>query len=59
MDALKTLIRMKGLDAPIKVDVNHSGSVGVMVVPMAANVDDWEALAQSSQKALMEDATDI
>lgn len=57
MDAAKTLIRMKGLDAPIKVDVNHS--VGVMIVPMASSVDDWEKAAAKSQAALMEDAMDI
>ena len=40
MDAAKTLIKMKGWDAPVKVDVNHQG--GVMVVPMSENMSDWE-----------------
>lgn len=54
LEAAKILIRMKGLDAPIKIDVNHR--VGVMIVPMATNVEDWEKAAMGSQKALMEDA---
>ena len=57
MDAVKTLIRMKGMDAPIKIDVNHS--VGVMVVPMASNVEDWEQIAAKSQQSLMDDAIDV
>jgi len=54
LDAAKMLIRMKGLDAPIKVD--HTHKVGVMVVPMATSVEDWEKLAAGSQQALMNDA---
>ena len=57
MDAVKTLIAMKGLSAPVKVDINHN--VGVMVVPMATNVDDWQSQAQDSQAKLMTDAADI
>lgn len=57
MDAAKTLIRMKGWDSPIKVDVNHSG--GVMLVPMADNLSDWEKAAADSQEKLMADAIDI
>lgn len=57
LEAAKMLIRMKGLDAPIKIDVDHR--VGVMVVPMASSVDEWEQLAANSQKKLMEDAVNI
>lgn len=57
MEAAKTLIRMKGWDAPIKLDVNHSG--GVMLVPMADNLSDWEKAAADSQEKLMADAIDI
>ena len=57
MDAAKTLIKMKGWDAPIKVDVNHSG--GVMLIPMADNLTDWEKAAADSQAKLMKDAIDI
>ena len=57
MDAGKTLIKMKGWDAPVKIDVNHSG--GVMLIPMAANLLDWEKAAQDSQAKLMKDAIDI
>lgn len=56
-ECAKILIRMKGLDAPIKVDVNHRG--GVMIVPMASSVEDWERLAANSQKLLMQDAVNI
>lgn len=57
MDAAKTLSKMKGWDAPIRVDVNHSG--GVMVVPMTENLTDWEKAAGESQAKLMADAIDI
>lgn len=54
---LKTLSRIKGLDAPIKIDHNHKHQVsGVMVVPMATNAEEWEKLAAGSQKQLVEDA---
>lgn len=56
-DCAALLIRMQGLDAPIRVDHNHRG--GVMVVPMAANVGDWERIAAASQLKLMEDAIEI
>ena len=57
MDAAKTLIKMKGWDAPVKVDVNHSG--GVMLVPMADNLSDWQKAAGESQEKLMADAVNI
>ena len=60
VDKLKsavTLIKMKGWEAPTKVDVNHTG--GVMVVPMAANMADWEKAAVDSQAKLMKDAVEI
>jgi hypothetical protein len=57
MDAAKTLIRMKGWDAPVKVDVNHRG--GVMLVPMVDNLDDWQKNAGPSQAKLMADAVNI
>lgn len=57
LEAARTLIRMKGLDAPIRVD--HTHRVGVMIVPMAASVEDWEKMAVTSQQTLMEDAINI
>lgn len=57
MDAAKTLIRMKGWDAPVKVDVNHSG--GVMMVPMAGSIEDWEKAASASQEKLMAETIDV
>lgn len=56
MDAVKTLSRMKGWDAPLKIDMNHSG--GVMMVPMASD-EQWEQQAKDGQKALMKDAIDV
>lgn len=56
-DCVQLLNRMKGLDAPVRIDVNHRH--GVMVVPMASNVEDWEKLAATSQQVLMADAVDI
>lgn len=58
MDAVKALIAMKGWNAPTNVNVNHTGG-GVMLVPMAENVTDWEAAARASQAALMKDAIDV
>jgi len=57
MDALKTLGQFKGWNAPIKVDHNHTG--GVMMIPMAETLTDWEAAAKDSQKKLMEDAINV
>lgn len=48
------LARIKGMEAPIQVNVDHR--VGVMVVPMASSVEEWEKQAASSQETLMEDA---
>lgn len=56
-DCAALLIRMKGLDAPIRVD--HTHRVGVMIVPMATSVEDWERLAAGAQQRLMEDAINI
>ena len=56
MDAAKTLIRMNGWDAPIKID--HTHNVGVMIMPIASSVEDWEKAA-SSQQQLMDDAIDV
>ena len=57
MDAAKTLIRMKGWDAPVKVDVAATG--GVMLIPMTHDVETWENAAAESQAKLMEDAIDV
>jgi len=57
LEAAKMLIRMKGWDAPTKIDVSHSG--GVMLVPMAENLTDWQKAAGESQAKLMADAIDI
>lgn len=58
MEAAKTLNRMKGFDAPLKIDHNHTIG-GRMVVPLAASADEWEALAMASQEELQEDAIDV
>jgi hypothetical protein len=56
MDAVKALISIKGMNAPVKIDHRHA--VGVMVVPMASSVDEWASEALKSQTALMENAID-
>lgn len=55
--AARQLSKMKGWDAPVKVDVKHSG--GVMLVPMSGSVDDWEKAATQSQEELMQQTIDI
>jgi len=55
--AAKSLAELGGWNAPTKLNVDHTG--GVMVVPMAENVDDWSKMAIESQRKLMDDAIDI
>ena len=57
MEALKTLIKMKGYEMPAQV--NHNFDTGVMLMPASSNVEEWTALAANSQRALMEDAAKI
>lgn len=57
LEAAKALIRMKGWDAPVKVDVNHQG--GVMLVPMALDAAEWEKHASGHQERLMNETIDI
>ncbi len=59
IEAAKMLIRMKGLDAPIKVSVDVTQKSGVMVVPQSSTVEEWEAAASTTQISLMEDAVNI
>lgn len=49
------LAKIMGYEAPTKIqaEVEHKG--GVMMVPLAGSVDDWEAQASSAQKQLKED----
>ena len=58
LECIRTLNRMKGFDAPLKIDHNHTIG-GRMVVPLAASADEWEALAMASQEELQEDAIDV
>lgn len=53
--ASSLLAKIMGYEAPTKIqaEVEHKG--GVMMVPMAGGVDDWEAQAVSAQKRLKED----
>jgi hypothetical protein len=57
LEAIKILNTMKGHNAAIKVDLSVKG--GIMVVPMAADMEQWEDLAADSQEALMKDAIDV
>ena len=56
--AAQALMRMNGWDAPVKVDVNHTTG-GVMLIPMAESMTDWEKAAAPSQAKLMADAINI
>lgn len=53
--ASSLLAKVMGYEAPTKIqaEVEHKG--GVMMVPMAGSVDDWEAQASGAQKQLKED----
>lgn len=42
-----------------EIENTHTVKGGVMVVPMASNVEDWEKAAATSQAALMADAVNI
>lgn len=53
VSAYSKLASILGMDAPQKHDVKVSG--GVMVVPMTANLSDWEVVAEEKQKLLKED----
>jgi len=55
--AAQTLSKMKGWDAPAKIDVNHS--VGVMVVPATADEATWESLASEQQENLLTETIDV
>lgn len=57
LKAVERLAKMKGLDAPTKVEHSHSG--GIMVMPFVASVDDWTASVADQQKKLMEDAINV
>lgn len=53
VSAYGKLATILGMDAPIKHQVQIQG--GVMVVPMTANLNDWETVAEEKQKLLKED----
>ena len=54
--AIELLNKMRGYDAPTKVELSQGG---VMEVPLAESMEEWEAAAAGSQKELMADAIDI
>ena len=45
--------------AKISGNIEHQHQVGVLMVPIASTVNEWEVAAADSQKRLMDDATDI
>ena len=53
--ASSLLAKVMGYEAPTKIqaEVEHKG--GVMMVPMAAGLEDWEAAAGGAQRQLKED----
>ena len=52
------LSRIFGLDR-IRIDAEVSHTGGVMTVPMAQSIEEWEKLAKASQSSLMADAVNI
>jgi hypothetical protein len=50
--ALSKLASLRGMDKPIKHEMDVTNRGGVMVVPGMASVDDWEKAATESQAAL-------
>lgn len=54
--AIEILNKMRGYDAPTKVELTQGG---VMEVPLAQSLEEWEAAAAGAQKDLMADAIDI
>lgn len=53
VSAYSKLASILGMDAPQKVQ--HQVSGGVMVIPVTANLSDWETVAEQKQLALKED----
>ena len=51
VSAMSLIAKVMGYEAPTKVQVEG----GIMLVPMAASVDEWESHAQESQKLLKAD----
>ena len=52
--ALKMLAKIAGLDEPKKVEAPEQVMIGnIMIVPMTANPEDWDAIAQKSQEAML------
>lgn len=44
---------MGNIEKPVQTNLNTQVNVGVMLVPMAANDEDWEQRAQHQQKTLI------
>jgi phage terminase small subunit len=55
VSAYSKLATILGMDAAVKIDAKVKFAGGVMVVPMAANVDEWEKVAEASQAQLKGD----
>ena len=56
VSALKALAAIQGLEAPKKTESLNVHKGGVLMVPAIANLDDWEAVAVESQRALQTSA---
>lgn len=57
LKAIEILNKMRGYDAPTRINLETSG--GVLEVPLADSLAEWEQAAAGSQKALMADTIDI
>lgn len=56
---LNTSARRNGHGDVEHQKIEHNHRVGVMIVPMASSVEDWEGLAAGSQQRLMDDAIEL
>lgn len=56
VQAASKMAAILGMDKPVENKMTHIHKGGVLMVPAIANVNDWEAMAKSSQEKLVSDA---
>jgi len=56
VQAASKMAAILGMDKPTETRLTHTHKGGVLMVPAIASVNDWEAVAKSSQEKLVSDA---
>lgn len=56
VQAASKMAAILGMDKPVENKLTHVHKGGVLMVPAIANLQDWEAMAKSSQEQLVSDA---